>query len=60
MSFYTTMSERVMEVLREESNDIEVFSIDEAFIDITHYKKQNQSYYESLGEHIKKRVLDET
>lgn len=60
MAFYTTMSEKVMEILREESNDIEIFSIDEAFIDITHHTQQNQTYYEDLAEHIKKRIMNET
>lgn len=37
MNYYQETSKKVMELLKEESNDIEVYSIDEAFIDITHH-----------------------
>lgn len=60
MAFYVSMSDRVMEILREESNEIEIFSIDEAFIDITHITPQNQQFYEELAVHIQKRIRNET
>ena len=60
MAFYEAMSDRIMEILREESNDIEIFSIDEAFIDITHHTPKDQQYYKDHALHIQARIRNET
>ena len=59
MSFYVTMSDKIMEILREESNDIEIFSIDEAFIDITDSHSKTQDDYKHRATHIQGRIRKE-
>ena len=60
MAFYEAMSDRVMEILSEESNDMEIFSIDEAFIDITRTGENSTEYYRELALYIQQRVRNET
>lgn len=62
MTYYQATSEKVMEVLKKESNDIEVYSIDEAFIDITHHlaiSGDPDERYAQRASAIQQRVRDE-
>ncbi len=54
-SLYQDISLRVMETLREFSPRVEVYSIDEAFIDL-----KGQRPLEEYGELIRKRILQQT
>lgn len=51
-SLYTNISDRVMHILREMGSEIEVYSIDEAWIDITGITKD----YHTYGRYIKERI----
>jgi DNA polymerase V len=53
-SLYGDLSRRVMKVLKGFSDKIEIYSIDEAFIDLSHIKDEN---IEDYGKRIRKRVL---
>ncbi len=53
-ALYGDLSRRVMKVLKGFSDKIEIYSIDEAFIDLTHIK---DSQTEEYGKKIRERVL---
>ena len=53
-SLYGDLSRRVMKVLKGFSDKIEIYSIDEAFIDLSHIKDEN---IENHGRKIRERVL---
>jgi len=53
-SLYGDLSRRVMKVLKGFSDKIEIYSIDEAFIDLSHIKDKN---IEDYGKKIRERVL---
>jgi len=53
-SLYGDLSRRVMRVLKGFSDKIEIYSIDEAFIDLSHIKDQMAEEY---GKKIRERVL---
>ena len=53
-SLYGDLSRRVMKVLKGFSDKIEIYSIDEAFIDLSHIKNEN---IEDYGKRIRERVL---
>ena len=53
-SLYGDLSRRVMKVLKGFSDKIEIYSIDEAFIDLSHIKDEN---IENYGKKIRERVL---
>lgn len=52
-ALYENMSERVMEVLREFTPDVEVYSVDEAFLDLTAFTLKDMDEY---ARHIKEYV----
>lgn len=58
--FYQKVSSRLMKFLKDYSNNIEIFSVDEAFIDITwineFYKKSYDEFIEFLKIEIKKNI----
>jgi len=56
---YAEMSNRIMESLQSITPDIEVFSIDEAFLDVTHCQYLYKSPIEA-AEKVKKAVFDAT
>lgn len=56
-SLYADMSKRVMKVLSQFSSRIEVYSIDEAFLGLTHDDHENLT---ELGQQIRARVLQYT
>ena len=53
-SLYGDLSRRVMRTLKRFNSEIEVYSIDEAFIDLSHIKNE---LVEEYGKKIKERVL---
>lgn len=56
-ALYADMSNRVMSILRQFSPDQEVYSIDESFLDLTHFQhKQHTRYCQKL----RKRILQWT
>lgn len=60
MKTYLQISKRVQNVLRDFTPDIEVCSIDEAFMDVTKlYKLYNVDGYEELAEFLHKKLLAE-
>ncbi len=54
---YTELSSRIMSALESITPDIEVFSVDEAFLDVTHCQKL-WGTPESIGRKVKKLVTD--
>ena len=59
-SDYSDISHQVMSVLRDISPIVEVYSVDEAFVDLTGLSKLYKMNYYKLAEHIRKRVWDES
>ena len=53
-ALYADMSNRVMSILREFSPEQEVYSIDESFLDLTHFQHKNHSQY---ALQMRKRIL---
>ena len=56
-ALYADMSDRVMSILREFSPDQEVYSIDESFLDVTSFKRQELIAY---GQKMRNRILQWT
>lgn len=60
MKTYHEISKRVKDVLHNFAPDVEVCSIDEAFIDVTDlYKLYGLSGYDELAEYLHKKLLEE-
>lgn len=57
---YSEISSRVMAILRKISPTVEVYSIDEAFVDLTGLAKLYKKNYYDLGQYIRTKILDET
>ena len=57
---YAEISTRIMEALQDITPDVEVFSVDEAFLDITHCQQYWNSSPEIIGRMIKQCVWDAT
>lgn len=56
-SLYGDMSARVMQLLAQEASDIEVYSVDEAFLHIVDYGyEQDDAYYASRAQEIIKKI----
>ena len=53
---YTKISKQVMNILKDFSPNVEVYSIDEAFVDLTKLYKKN---YFKLARELQKRIADE-
>ena len=57
--FYAFVSRQVMSVLKDFSPYVQIYSIDEAFVDFTGLKRlYNKDYYE-LAQMLRQRILDE-
>lgn len=56
---YKDFSKKVMAILREFSPTVEVYSIDEAFIELSGLKKLHKSNYLEMAKTIRKRIQDE-
>lgn len=60
MKTYHEISERIQKILKDFAPDVEVCSIDEAFIDVTKlYKLYNLNGYEELAKYLHKKLLNE-
>ena len=57
---YSTISSEVMSLLKEFSPYVEVYSIDEAFVDLTGLSKLYKMNYYKLAKHIREFILKET
>ena len=57
---YGEISFEVMSVLREFSPTVEVYSIDEAFVDLTGLSKLYKMNYYDLAKHIKEQIWEKT
>ena len=55
---YTKISKKVMEILKEYSPNVQVYSIDEAFIDFTGLTKLYKKNYYSLAKEIREKILE--
>ncbi len=56
---YTKISKRVMSILKEFSPNVQVYSIDEAFVDFTGLTKLYKKNIYDLGLYIQNRILEE-
>lgn len=56
---YTRISQKVMAILKEYSPNVEVYSIDEAFVDFTGLTKLYKMNYFELACRIQKQIMDE-
>ena len=56
-ALYADMSNRVMSILRQYSPDQEVYSIDESFLDLTHFSHKNHTQY---AQQMRQRILQWT
>ncbi len=59
-TLYGDMSARVMQTLSECTPDVEVYSVDEAFVHVPEGAAYGHSYYTEYGHYIKKKVHQET
>lgn len=57
---YGEISNKIMSILRQISPTVEVYSIDEAFVDLTGLSKLYKMNYYNLAVHIRKKILEET
>lgn len=57
---YGEISNKVMSVLREFSPTVEVYSIDEAFVDLTGLSRLYKKNYYDLAQYIREKILTET
>ena len=56
---YTKISKQVMAILKDFSPNVQIYSIDEAFVDFTGLTKLYKKNYYELGIELQKRVWDE-
>ena len=56
---YTKISKQVMAILKEVSPNVEVYSIDEAFVDFTGLTKLYKKNYYKIARDLQKRILEE-
>jgi len=59
LTYYCEISKRVMDKLYDYTPDIEIYSIDEAFLDLTGLRKTFNCSYEEIIERIVKEIKDE-
>lgn len=57
---YSEISQEVMSLLKEFSPCVEVYSIDEAFVDLTGLSKLYKMNYYDLAKHIRQEILNHT
>jgi len=59
LSYYREVSKRIMDKLQDFTPDVEIYSIDEAFLDLTGLRKTFNSSYEEIVERIVKEVKED-
>ena len=57
--YYAHVSHQVMSVLQEFSPYVQIYSIDEAFVDLTGLKRLYKKNYYELGQMLRQKILDE-
>lgn len=57
---YTKLSQKVMAILKSYSPNVEIYSIDEAFVDFTGLTKLYKKNYYLLAKEMQTRILEET
>ncbi len=57
---YTLISNKVMKILKEFSPNVEIYSIDEAFVDLTGLTKLYKKNYYKLVKDLQRKILEET
>ena len=57
---YTQISKKVMEVLKTFSPNVEIYSVDEAFVDLTGLERLYKRNYLEIAQMIREKVLEET
>ncbi|MCR4336036.1 MAG: DNA polymerase IV [archaeon] len=57
--YYSEVSERIMNLMREFSDNFEQVSIDEAYLDVTEKTKSSFVEARKIGEEIKKKIFEE-
>ncbi len=60
LPFYCEISMRIMQKLKDFTPDVEIYSIDEAFLDLTGLRKTFNCSYEEIVKKIVKEVKEET
>jgi DNA polymerase IV (DinB-like DNA polymerase) len=56
IEYYRTVSDRIMEILEEESDIMQQVSIDEAYLDVTKKSIENWDNAKTIAERIKKKI----
>ena len=59
LTYYCEISKRVMDKLYDFTPDVEIYSIDEAFLDLTGLRKTFNCSYEEIAERIVKEIKEE-
>ena len=59
LPYYREISKRIMNKLQDFSPDVEIYSIDEAFLDLTGLRKTFNCSYEEITKRIVKEIKDE-
>lgn len=59
LQIYKDISRKIMAILREFSPIVEVYSIDEAFVDLSGLKRLHKGNYLEIAKSIRKRIKDE-
>ena len=59
MPFYLNISERVRKIFRDFSPAVEVYSVDEAFMDVTDFEKLYNMSFEQIAKNLHERILKE-
>lgn len=59
LTYYCEISKRVMDKLYDYTPDVEIYSIDEAFLDLTGLRKTFNCSYEEIAERIVKEIKNE-
>ena len=57
--YYSFVSAQVMSVLKDFSPYVQIYSVDEAFVDFTGLKNLYKKNYYRLAQYLRKRILDE-
>ncbi len=60
LSKYKTMSDKIMKKLSSYTPSVEIYSIDEAFLDMTGTRRLYKMTFEEIGEKIRKEIREET
>lgn len=60
MSFYINISKRVRKIFSDFSPSVEVYSIDEAFMDVTDFDRLYDMDFEQIAKNLHERILKET